>query len=907
MLGMPAVSPLGETHVRYVAQLDYQSVAERRGKLGKRVAYFLTLDGMLLSLFRNRSAPARQTVNVRMEAVEVGVAEREIRVPVQGKDRPLRLCLADVETAEEWRKALEAARQSHIEDFYTFGKTIGGGAFGHVVEAHNRLTNDRCAVKIIQRSNQASAKTREHLEHEMEVMKKVDHPGIVRTYHIFNLRRTIYIAMELVEGGDLFDFIAGHDSLTENQAIQVIRGILEAVDYLHRHQIVHRDLKPENILCVKKEWPVRVKLTDFGFAGFLDEDGNGSKTMKTQVGTAYFMAPEILSHDPYGPAVDCFACGVILYTMLTGRLPFPGLTTKEYWAHVQAGNARYPPSLWSGISVHAQNLVKGLLNKDPHKRLTAFAALQHQWIWLNTKNADSAIRRDRSNLHSRKRRLQKVRAAMVAITVMHRFNQLHEMHYGLDKVPEVVDAVGEGVKKAGEAIGEGVKKTGEVIESGVKKTGEVIESGVKKTGEGVKKTGEAIGDGVKKTGEVIGEGVKKTGEGVKVGVKKTGESVKKTGEAFGEGVKKTGEGVKVGVKKTGEGVKKTGEAIGEGLKKTGEVIEGGVKKTGEVIGEGVKKTGEGVKKTGEAIGDGVKKTGEGVKVGMKKTGEAIGDGVKKTGEGVKKTGEGVKAGVRKTGEGVKKAADGIGDGVKRTGDRLTPRRRQSSHPENDSGSTPRRRRGRPLAKRSSESSRGSGQPPSNGSSDPPRALGRSGSERAGVASPLASVPEVSSLDTGSRPATEAPAREPSSSVTVSTDRQEVESGSGTISGAEIVIANHSSSEYYSAEEGHGVVASEASAESSAVGAECSPGVVSSLGRKPNLPALAGLPLGLSGDGDRMRSIGSGSLLEVGLDAGRESSFPQEVGGDSSSTTLSTDALRNAALLLLATSATQAAD
>lgn len=276
-------------HVKYVAQLDFESMAERRGVLGVKVRFFLTLDGILLSLFRDRSAreAAKHVVNVRMHAVSVRVDARELSIAIPGKDKPMRLVVADRATAEKWRDALHAAMSSDIEEFYQLGKTIGGGAFGTVVLAWDRKSKEKCAVKIIQRTSGTSAKMREHLQREMEVMKCVNHPGVVRTYHIFNLHRTIYIAMELVEGGDLFDFISEQASLKEGQAISVVKGILEAVNYLHGENIVHRDLKPENILCVRREWPLEIKLTDFGFASFFkegeDEMAPGD-TMRTPVG-----------------------------------------------------------------------------------------------------------------------------------------------------------------------------------------------------------------------------------------------------------------------------------------------------------------------------------------------------------------------------------------------------------------------------------------------------------------------------------------------------------------------------------------------------------------------------------------------------------------------------------------------
>jgi calcium/calmodulin-dependent protein kinase I len=619
--------------VKYVVQLDCEGWAVRRGLfMWDRTPFFLTLDGFILSLFRDRSGSVRHAVNVRDVAVAVNVSEAEMVLPMADKERPFRLTLQSVEDAARWKAALEAAVRSDIEDHFRLGKTIGSGAYGNVVEGFDVQTNERRAIKIIQRGS--NLKSREHLSREIQVMmRNISHPGIIRTYQIFDLRRTIYIVMEYVTGGDLFDYIAEQQSLTEGQAVQVMRSILEAVDYLHRNNIVHRDLKPENILCVERTWPLRIKLTDFGFASFIDPELNDDNTMKTPVGTAYFMAPEIITNQGHGPAVDAFACGVILYTMLTGRLPFPGQNTTEYFKNVVNGNARFPVMLWRGISGDAQSLVRGLLNTDPQKRYTAFAALQHQWIWENSESAGTPICRDRSNLHSRRRRLQKARAAVYAIEMALRIKALHESHYGLAKLPEVIDAVGDGTKKFAKGVGDNAKKTADGIEIGVKKTMDGI-------GTGVKKTKDNFETGMKKTADSFETGVKKTGEGVKKAADSIGEGFKSTAKGFESNVKKTVDGIETGVKKTVDGLETGMKKTGEGVKKAADGFDEGMKKTADGIGQGMKKSMQGIE-------TGVKKSVDGIEVGVKKTVDGIELGMKKTGDNLKKTGENLKKGAEK--------------------------------------------------------------------------------------------------------------------------------------------------------------------------------------------------------------------------------------------------------------------
>ncbi|CAN8062729.1 unnamed protein product [Agarophyton chilense] len=688
--------------VRYIAQVDIEGWMVRRTKVGQKINMFVVLESTTLSVFKNKSGPPRYQVNVRRTQVDVHLPECEMHIILQGvvsgKDRLLRLHIASEQEATRWKYALDNAVNSHITDYYSFGNTLGSGAYGDVVLAYDVRTNERRAVKIIPRGK--NMKNQEHLEREMQVMKSISHPNIVKTYQIFDLKEKIYIVMEYVPNGDLFDFVAQHESLRESQASQIIRSLFTAVEFLHRHSIVHRDLKPENILCVNRGWPLQIKVTDFGFASFLDPTNDEDNTMRTQVGTAYFMAPEIILNKGHGPPVDSWACGVILYTILTGRLPFAGKNTKQYFDNVTEGRILFPNVLWKDISQEAMSLVKGLLNVDPNKRLTPLGALQHKWVMVS--NApENAIRRDRSNLHSKRRRLFKARKAIIAVAMANKFKAT---------IPQVVDRVGDstmkvvngiehGVRKTADGMGEGIKKTA----NGVKKVSENIGEGTKKVaeeiGEGTKKVADGIAGGTKKVAGGIGTGVKFTVDGVEIGARKVGEGMKKTGDGLGTAAKKTAEGVSVGLRKTSEGLEVGIKKTAEGVKKTADGVSHGLKRTGGGIGDGIKKTAGGVKKTADGVGHGLRRTGEGIGDGLKKTADGVGQGLRMTGggigEGLKKTADGVSNGFKKTGEGVKRGVDIVRRD--RTRDSDTDRHVPSA--SSQSGSIPHSGRRRPLLRR----------------------------------------------------------------------------------------------------------------------------------------------------------------------------------------------------------------
>lgn len=528
-------------HVRYIAQTDKDGWMVKRNKVGNRIKVFVVLDDTILTVLRNKSGPVRFRVNVRAKKVHVDISEKLLRIPIEsntkGKERIARLFVSTEKEAAEWKHALDAAVMSDISDYYSLGDSIGSGAYGDVVEGIDVRTNEKRAVKIIKKGN--NKKLREHLASEMQVMKSISHPNIVQTYQIFDLKTKIYIAMEYVRGGDLFDYVSQHPNLTESQVSQMMNSIFLAVNYLHENCIVHRDLKPENILCGNNSWPLQIKVTDFGFSGFCDPDND--TTMRTQVGTPYFMAPEILTNAGHGPPVDSWSCGVILYTILTGRLPFAGRNQREYFANVRKGKPLFPKVLWKDISDDAMRLVKGLLNPIPGKRLNLLGATEHTWI--KTPNAyENEVTRNRSNLHSSKRRLLKARQAIIAVAMANRFRAT---------VPQVVEKVGESTKKVAGNIENGVKKTANNIGGGTKRVADEIGTGTKKVAGG-------IAEGTKKVADGIGTGVKKTVDGMENGAKKVGEGVKKTADGIEKGVRS---GIEKSAKKTGEGFKRSVDSV----------------------------------------------------------------------------------------------------------------------------------------------------------------------------------------------------------------------------------------------------------------------------------------------------------------------------------------------------------
>jgi len=404
--------------MRHGTPVNMEGWVEKEGKFFRsRYKRFLKLRGGVLSHHHNPSSPATWELSLNDSTVSPGPRSNEL--VIQLSSRRVSLFVDDPDSRRQWSVALKQSAGSGVKDFYTLGQVLGEGAFAQVKLGIDRETQEKVAVKIIKK-HQYDAKEMEYILREMNIMKSVSHPHIVNTVDIFNSARYLHIVLEYMEGGELFDIIADAGNFSEQQASQVTRDIIKGVQYLHLHGIVHRDLKPENVLCLSKEWPLHVKIADFGLANFT-EDGEVREKTNAMIGTPGYVAPEIVRRVSYGAAVDLWACGVLLYIMLSGRMPFYGKDDQACLKMIGIGKYEFPDREWSTISEDAISLVRGLLQVDPEKRLTADAALHHSWLKDPNVLSATPIANDLSGIHSSRRKFR--RAVMAAVTVQ-RINTL---------------------------------------------------------------------------------------------------------------------------------------------------------------------------------------------------------------------------------------------------------------------------------------------------------------------------------------------------------------------------------------------------------------------------------------------------------------------------------------------------
>jgi len=256
---------------------------------------------------------------------------------------------------------------------YALLETLGTGSFGKVKKARHQLTGHTVAIKILNRNKIKSLDVVGKIRREIQNLKLFRHPHIIKLYQVINTPSDIFMVMEFVSGGELFDHIVKNGKLNENEARKFFQQIISGVAYCHRHMIVHRDLKPENLLLDEH---MNVKIADFGLSNMM-KDG---EFLRTSCGSPNYAAPEVVSGELYaGPEVDIWSCGVILYALLTGTLPFDDESVQFLFKKIRAGVYTTPDYLSRSVA----NLIEKMLTVDPLKRATIKEIREHDWFKIN--------------------------------------------------------------------------------------------------------------------------------------------------------------------------------------------------------------------------------------------------------------------------------------------------------------------------------------------------------------------------------------------------------------------------------------------------------------------------------------------------------------------------------------------
>lgn len=261
---------------------------------------------------------------------------------------------------------------------YELGKTLGKGHFSKVKLGIHIKTKDQVAIKIMERKALLEEGMEEQLKREIAIMRKLDHPNITRLFEVFQTSKHVYLILELVTGGELFDKIVEKKRFPEVMARKYFQQLVMGTYYCHLHEVAHRDLKPENLLLDDKG---NLKISDFGLSNLQPQSGSGvvqpGMQLHTMCGTPEYVAPEVLRDQGYnGFQADAWSCGVILYVMLAGALPFRDTESSSVFQKIKY--AQY--DMKSFFPPGAQDLIRNLLVPDPKRRFTLEQISQHEWF-----------------------------------------------------------------------------------------------------------------------------------------------------------------------------------------------------------------------------------------------------------------------------------------------------------------------------------------------------------------------------------------------------------------------------------------------------------------------------------------------------------------------------------------------
>ena len=267
--------------------------------------------------------------------------------------------------------------KSDPDEDYNKLNFLGEGKYSSVYKVENRLTDDICAMKVIKKTSSCTPKEEKEILNEINVLRTMDHPGILKIFEFYSNKKNYSIVTELCPGGELFQQIVDKAPFNEKYTAYVMYQIFSAINYCHQMNIIHRDLKPENILIVGKGkggLPI-IKICDFGTSKIFEKGA----VQRRLVGSPYYIAPEVLKKQ-YNEKCDIWSCGVIMYILLSARPPFAGEDDNEIMENVSLGEYDLQSSPFNKLSKNALDLIQKLLTLDINQRISAEQALNHPWF-----------------------------------------------------------------------------------------------------------------------------------------------------------------------------------------------------------------------------------------------------------------------------------------------------------------------------------------------------------------------------------------------------------------------------------------------------------------------------------------------------------------------------------------------
>ena len=310
-----------------------------------------------------------------------------------------------------------------LESSFTFIDTIASGAFGTVVKAIEIKTGQEVAVKIIKKNSRLIDTS--HIKEEINILKQLDHPNIVKFYDYIETNLKIYIIMEYIKGATLKRLIETKHSFSQNEACIIIEKLLSAIAYIHSKNVCHRDVKPENIMMNDYNDLTSLKLVDFGLSAQNFDNFEDSN----YCGTYLYMAPEQIEKRLYSKEVDVWSVGIILYMLLNeGKHPFytKGESKKKYIENIKKGNV----VMINKVSEMGINLIMSLLERSPTMRISSIKAISHPWI---TRRVYDPIPMNMIQSLSRRNAMKRLQKLMMISIILNHFRKEKGMIFKINK------------------------------------------------------------------------------------------------------------------------------------------------------------------------------------------------------------------------------------------------------------------------------------------------------------------------------------------------------------------------------------------------------------------------------------------------------------------------------------------
>ena len=362
----------------------------RKAKEDKLKKYWYKLDDKELRAYKHKTDEQHKTM-VNLISVFLKIEPEE---PLDKKNTlyPFSLIFPNKERTfyllskderDEWvLKIKEAIGYASLTDYYEVKEAVGKGKFGTVKLGIHKKTGKKVAIKVMKKK-QMTLQDIELQKREIEILKICQHPSIIRLLDVFENQDYIYIVMEYLKGGDLFNYLEKRDfTIPENKARDLAHSIATGLFYLHSFGIAHRDLKPENILMTDDSDEATPKLVDFGLSKIVGP----SEKCNDPFGTLSYVAPEVLLQKPYDKSVDLWSLGVIIYLLLSGTLPFDDDDDREIARQTIHDAVDFSYHVWKKVGSDIKKMIKKLLEKDKKDRMTLEEVLQHPWILKKSKS-----------------------------------------------------------------------------------------------------------------------------------------------------------------------------------------------------------------------------------------------------------------------------------------------------------------------------------------------------------------------------------------------------------------------------------------------------------------------------------------------------------------------------------------